>query len=111
MHNHHAISSISFLRKPIGDISLSDDTVLNIIYKAIQSENFQRFVGSWIIHDLQIYQYPTDVICKVEPNFKVITRPYYVNVSVLIKFAQKTSVLTFNNYHKFSIKSYVLDVY
>ena len=34
---------------------------------------------------------------------------HYVNVSVLIKFSQKTSV--YLNYHKFSIKSYVLDVY
>ena len=34
---------------------------------------------------------------------------HYVNVSVLIKFSQKTTV--YLNYHKFSIKSYVLDVY
>ena len=33
-----------------------------------------------------------------------------MDVSVLIKFSQKTSVFTVN-YHKFSIKSYVLDVY
>ena len=35
---------------------------------------------------------------------------HYVNVSVLIKFSQNTSVF-YLNYHKFSIKSYVLDVY
>ena len=34
---------------------------------------------------------------------------HYVNVPVLIKFSQNTSVLP--NYHKFSIKSYVLGVY
>ena len=33
-----------------------------------------------------------------------------MNVSVLIKFSKKTSVF-YLNYHKFSIKSYVLDVY
>ena len=33
---------------------------------------------------------------------------HYVNVSVLIKFSQKTSVFTLN---KFSINPYVLDVY
>ena len=33
-----------------------------------------------------------------------------MNVSVLIKFSQKTTVF-YLNYHKFSIKSYVLDVY
>ena len=36
---------------------------------------------------------------------------HYVNVSVLIKFSQKTSVNFYLNYHKFSIKSYVLDAY
>ena len=35
---------------------------------------------------------------------------HYVSVSVLIKCSQKTSVF-YLNYHKFSIKSYVLDVY
>ena len=35
---------------------------------------------------------------------------HYVNVSVLITFLQKTSVF-YLNYHKFSIKSYVLGVY
>ena len=35
--------------------------------------------------------------------------PQYVNVSVLIKFSQKT--IFYLNYHKFSINSYVLDVY
>ena len=35
---------------------------------------------------------------------------HYVNVSILIKFSQKTSVF-YLNHHKFSIKSYVLDVY
>ena len=36
--------------------------------------------------------------------------PHHGNVSVLIKFLQKTNVF-YLNYHKFSIKSYVLDVY
>ena len=36
--------------------------------------------------------------------------PHYVNVSVLIKFLQKTSVFTLIII-SFSIKSYVLDVY
>ena len=35
---------------------------------------------------------------------------HYVNVSVLIKFSQNTSFYPVN-YHKFSIKSYVFDVY
>ena len=35
---------------------------------------------------------------------------HYVNVSVLIKFLQKTQCF-YLDYHKFSIKSYVLDVY
>ena len=35
---------------------------------------------------------------------------HYVNVSVLIKFSQKTSVFTLSTI-KLSIKSYVLDVY
>ena len=35
---------------------------------------------------------------------------HYVNVSILIKFSQKTSVF-YLNYHNLSIKSYVLDVY
>ena len=39
-----------------------------------------------------------------------LTAVHYVNVSVVINFSQKTSVFTLN-YHKFSIKSYVLDVY
>ena len=34
---------------------------------------------------------------------------HYVNVSVLIKFSQKQPF--YLNYHKFSIKSHVLDVY
>ena len=39
---------------------------------------------------------------------------HYVNVSVLIKFSQKTSVFTLifiSSLHEFSIKSYVVDVY
>ena len=36
---------------------------------------------------------------------------HYVNVSVLIKFSQKKSVFFYLYYHKFSIKSYVFDVY
>ena len=39
-----------------------------------------------------------------------VIRVHYVNVSGLIKFSQKTSVFTLI-IHKFSIKSYVLDVY
>ena len=35
---------------------------------------------------------------------------HYVNVSVLIKDSQKDQCF-YLNYHKFSIKSYVLDVY
>ena len=35
---------------------------------------------------------------------------HYVNVSVLIKLLQKTQCF-YLDYHKFSIKSYVLDVY
>ena len=35
---------------------------------------------------------------------------HYVNVSVLIKFSKKDQCF-YLNYHKFSIKSYVLDVY
>ena len=36
---------------------------------------------------------------------------HYVNVSVLLKFSLKTSVFFYLNYHKISIKSYVVDVY
>ena len=43
------------------------------------------------------------------PNSEFRIPNHYVNVSVLIKFLQKTSF--YLNYHKFSIKSYVLDVY
>ena len=35
----------------------------------------------------------------------------YVNVSVLIKFFLKKNTVVYLDYHKFSIKSYVLDVY
>ena len=40
----------------------------------------------------------------------VMSESHYVNVSVLIKFSLKTSVFNLN-YHKISIKSYVVDVY
>ena len=36
---------------------------------------------------------------------------HYVNVSVLIKFLQKKTQCFYLQYHKFSIKSYVLGVY
>ena len=36
---------------------------------------------------------------------------HYVNVSVLIKFLQKKAQCFYLDYHKLSIKSYVLDVY
>ena len=39
----------------------------------------------------------------------LLRKLHYENVSVLVKFSQKTSVF-YLNYHKFSIKSYVLDV-
>ena len=38
------------------------------------------------------------------------SQSHYVNVSVLIKFSQKKQPF-YLNYHKFYIKSYVLDVY
>ena len=46
--------------------------------------------------------------CNVMQLAKRLT--HYVNGSVLIKFAQKDQCF-YLNYDKFSIKSYVLDVY
>ena len=51
-------------------------------------------------HEIKICYYYTIIITYML---------HYVNVSVLIKFSQKTRIFTLNI--MFSIKSYVLDVY
>ena len=73
------------------------------------------FFSSYFCSKHRVWVHFTQNLC-LEQNEKFNVYPctpqfyHYVNVSVLIKFSQKTSVF-YLNYHKFSIKSYVLDVY